>query len=68
MHEVVSHYDAFCKKENLDAMYLYVNKNNELGMRAYKGTGFENKGSYVSEIGAGFVVDDWEFERTCCVE
>ena len=64
MHDVLAHYDNLCRTHQLHAQYLHVNKGNELGIRAYMGTGFKNVGPFVADIGGGFSVDDWELERT----
>ena len=37
--EVLAFYEDLCREEGLDAMYLTVNVNNVLGIRAYKGNG-----------------------------
>lgn len=42
----------------LQGMYLTVNKGNELGIRAYKGNGFDIIESVEADIGNGFVMDD----------
>ena len=43
-------------------MYLTVNKGNELAIRAYEGTGFETIDAVVTDIGEGFVMDDYIME------
>lgn len=47
----------------LTGMYLTVNKGNELGIRAYKGNGFEVIESVAADIGEGFVMDDYIMAR-----
>lgn len=47
----------------LSGMYLTVNKGNELGIRAYKGNGFEIIESVEADIGEGFVMDDYIMAR-----
>lgn len=42
----------------LSGLYLTVNKGNELGIRAYKGNGFDIIESLKTDIGKGFVMDD----------
>ena len=44
-------------------MYLTVNKHNELGVRAYNGTGFEVIDAVETDIGEGFIMDDYIMER-----
>lgn len=46
------------KENDLQGLYLTVNKGNELGIRAYKGNGFEIIESVEADIGEGFVMDD----------
>ena len=50
-------------ERGLRAMYLTVNKGNELGIRAYKGTGFETIDAVRTDIGSGFVMDDYIMEK-----
>ena len=61
---VVGFYTALCRTRRLDAMYLTVNKYNELGVRAYKGTGFKIIDSVETDIGEGFIMDDFVMEKT----
>ena len=42
-----------------DRIALTVNKNNDLSIKAYEKMGFENKGALVTDIGEGFVMDDY---------
>ena len=59
---VVEFYEDLCFARGLDAMYLTVNKYNELGIRAYQGTGFETIDSVETDIGEGFIMDDYIME------
>ena len=59
----IEFYNQLCLDRGLDAMYLTVNKGNELGIRAYKGTGFETIEGVETDIGEGFVMDDYVMER-----
>lgn len=43
---------------------LRVNKHNDLAIRAYLRQGFQFAGDEVSEIGGGFVMDDYWMEKT----
>lgn len=47
-----------------DRIMLTVNKNNQRSIRAYTKMGFENKGALVTDIGGGFVMDDYRMVRT----
>ncbi|WP_251178472.1 GNAT family N-acetyltransferase [Adlercreutzia agrestimuris] len=59
----VNFYNKLCHTRGLSAMYLTVNKHNELGVRAYKGTGFEVIDAVETDIGEGFIMDDYIMER-----
>lgn len=61
--EVINFYTELCKTRHLNAMYLTVNKQNELGIRAYKGKGFSVIDSVETSIGNGFIMDDYIMER-----
>ena len=47
-----------------DRIALTVNKNNDRSIKAYSKMGFENKGALVTDIGSGFVMDDYLMVRT----
>ena len=49
---------------NLPAIVLTVNKNNSAAIAAYERWGCERVRGLVSDIGAGFVMDDWEYRYT----
>ncbi len=59
----VRFYDELCRTRGLSAMYLTVNKHNELGVRAYKGNGFKIIEDVITDIGDGYVMDDYIMER-----
>ena len=61
---IIDHYVALCRQRGFGAMYLTVNKYNELGTRAYFGRGFKVVDSVVTDIGEGFVMDDYIMEKT----
>ncbi|MCI9261331.1 MAG: GNAT family N-acetyltransferase [Eggerthellaceae bacterium] len=56
-------YEMIARKRGLDALYLTVNKNNEMAIRAYKANGFEVIDAVETDIGEGFVMDDYIMER-----
>lgn len=60
---VVEFYTQLCLDRGLRAMYLTVNKHNEMGIRAYVAKGFETIDSVVTDIGQGFVMDDFIMEK-----
>lgn len=61
--KAIGFYDELCRAEGLHAMYLTVNKHNELGIRAYLAKGFETIDSVETDIGNGFVMDDYIMEK-----
>lgn len=61
--EVVRFYENLCKERNLKAMYLTVNKGNDMGIRAYKTKGFETIDAVETDIGSGFIMDDYIMEK-----
>lgn len=56
-------YEDLCRERGLHAMYLTVNKHNDLGIRAYVGKGFETIDAVETDIGNGFVMDDYIMEK-----
>lgn len=50
---------SFAESNNLHAVYLTVNKHNDNTIAVYKHIGFEITDSVVSDIGNGFVMDDY---------
>ncbi|WP_172136932.1 N-acetyltransferase [Adlercreutzia sp. ZJ473] len=60
---IVAFYDELCRERGLSASYLTVNKHNELALRAYRAKGFREIDSVVTEIGGGYVMDDYVMER-----
>ena len=62
--KTIAFYEELCRAESLRAMYLTVNKHNDLGIRAYKGKGFQTIEDRVTDIGHDFVMDDYIMEKT----
>ncbi len=60
----IKFYEGICRERNLHAMYLTVNKENDLAIRAYLGTGFTTIDATVSDIGGGYYMDDYIMEKT----
>lgn len=50
-------------KMDCKAIKLYVNKNNANSIVAYEALGFENIKSAVTDIGNGFIMDDYKMEK-----
>lgn len=61
---VIEFYEDLCFARGHVAMYLTVNKHNDLGIRAYIGTGFETIDSVETDIGQGFIMDDYIMQLT----
>mgnify|MGYP004547496767 FL=1 len=61
--DVIAFYNDLCLKREFSAMHLTVNKHNELGIRAYQGKGFETIDAVETDIGQGFIMDDFIMER-----
>lgn len=58
----LQHVKIYAKKSNATAVYLTVNKGNIKGIRAYKNTGFTIINEEITDIGNGYVMDDYVFE------
>ena len=60
---IIEFYTQLCQERGFHAMYLTVNKHNDLGVRAYLGKGFETIESVETDIGEGFIMDDYIMEK-----
>lgn len=56
-------YEQLARERGLDALYLTVNKRNEMGIRAYKAKGFETIDAVETDIGGGYIMDDYIMEK-----
>lgn len=61
--QTIRFYEDLCRTRGFEAMYLTVNKHNDLGVRAYLGKGFETIDSVETDIGRGFIMDDFIMEK-----
>lgn len=61
--QILQFYEDLCTDRGLEAMYLTVNKQNELGIRAYLGRGFKTIEEVETDIGSGFIMDDYVMEK-----
>ncbi len=52
----------YAKTNNCSAVFLTVNKDNKKGIRAYNNAGFNIVDEEVTDIGKGYVMDDYIFE------
>ena len=58
----LKHVKNYAKTNKCSAVYLTVNKGNTKGIRAYEKTGFTIINEEVTDIGGGYVMDDYVFE------
>lgn len=56
------HVINYSENQQSTAVYLTVNKSNEKGIRAYNKTGFKIIAEEITDIGNGYVMDDYVFE------
>lgn len=56
--------EDYCKNNKLKSIWLTVNKNNDRAVAVYKKRGFRITREQVTDIGDGFVMDDFIFEKT----
>ena len=57
--EAINFLKDICKEKNLHKLWLTVNKYNTESINAYKRLGFNKIDEQVSDIGNGFVMDDY---------
>lgn len=62
--DIIAFYEDLCRQRGFSAMYLTVNKGNELGVRCYKGKGFKTIDAVETDIGEGFIMDDYIMEKS----
>jgi ribosomal protein S18 acetylase RimI-like enzyme len=55
--------EDYARQNGLAKIILTVNKNNAIAIEAYRRMGFESTGSIVTDIGGGFVMDDYRMEK-----
>ncbi len=60
--EVFSFLKDYCREHGLNAIWLTVNKHNDNSIAVYKKTGFRIIGEDVTDIGNGYVMDDYFFQ------
>ena len=61
--QTIRFYEDLCHERGLCAMYLTVNKHNDLAIRAYLAKDFKTIDSVENDIGQGFVMDDYIMEK-----
>jgi len=60
---ILRFYDRLCRDRGLQAMYLTVNKHNDLAIRAYEAKGFTTIEAVETDIGEGYIMDDFIMEK-----
>ena len=53
----------YCRSNNLQNLWLTVNRHNHSAINFYLRNGFENVAALVQDIGAGFVMDDFKMVK-----
>ena len=61
--KVLRFYETYCKENGLGALYLTVNKDNDLAIKAYLAKGFVTIDAVETDIGDGFIMDDYIMEK-----
>jgi len=61
---LIEHAAAIAREQGFAAMILAVNKQNEQAIHAYTQYGFRVRDKTVTDIGGGFVMDDYVMEKT----
>ena len=61
---LIEHAAAIAREQGFSAMILAVNKQNEQAIHAYTRYGFHVRDKTVTDIGNGFVMDDYVMEKT----
>ena len=55
--------EQLCRESNIATLWLTVNKHNSRSIKWYQRVGFTNVGPIVMDIGGGFIMDDFKFEK-----
>lgn len=59
--DILKYLKAVAKERNLECLYLTVNKGNVKAIKAYERFGFIKTNDIVTDIGNGFVMDDYVY-------
>ena len=57
--EIISFIEKFARENSQNTIRLTVNKNNKNAIEFYKKCGFNVSGTQITDIGSGFVMDDF---------
>jgi diamine N-acetyltransferase len=55
--------EGLCREQGLSRLWLTVNKHNAMSIAAYEHMGFRNTADLETDIGGGFVMDDYRLEK-----
>lgn len=61
--DVMAFVEGWARGANLDRVWLTVNRGNEGSIRSYERMGFTNVGTQDADIGGGYIMDDYLFEK-----
>lgn len=59
--------EEFCRQSRIQKLWLTVNKHNHIAINAYQRWGFHATESIVTDIGSGFVMDDYVMEKVLSI-
>ena len=59
----MNYFEDFCRQRQLKKIYLHVNRKNLGVIKIYEKLGLKNVGAEVTEMGHGFVMDDYVMEK-----
>ena len=62
-HDVINEFCGMAKRMRLKSIWLTASKKNESSIAAYERLGFQITDSICTDIGNGFVMDDYVFEK-----
>lgn len=62
--QMIIHLELLSKEKNLNKISLTVNKHNTQSIKMYEKVGFVISGKVVKDIGQGFVMDDFQMEKS----
>ena len=62
--QALDYIEQLCRQMHLQKLWLTVNKHNHIAINAYQRWGFNTTGAVVTDIGNGFVMDDYIMEKS----
>jgi ribosomal protein S18 acetylase RimI-like enzyme len=61
--KMVEFAEWLCAESGLERLWLTANRHNANSIAAYERMGFRNAGPIVTDIGGGYVMDDYRMEK-----